>query len=153
MNSTDVTAILVTFAAIGLPVVFGFTLIAHRLRLQQDQFRLMMDERRLLIEKGVTDLPPLELPTQPLRRDRLRHLRAGVMLMAIAAALGADASMHGGRITLFGGDLSASVAILIGLVGLASLSFHFIARAYHCADVPQPSGDGLKPPDQLSGTP
>lgn len=144
----DLTSFLIVFVAVGMPVIFGFTLIAHRLRLRQDQFKMMMEERRLLIEKGVTDLPPLELPTQPLRRDRLFHLRAGIMFLAIAAALGIDAAMHGGHITLFGGIISVSVAILIGLIGLATLSFHFITRRYERTGTSGPSGDSPTCPDQ-----
>jgi hypothetical protein len=60
-----------TIAAIGcIAVAFGcgivavslVALAAYRMHLADRQMRAVMEERRLLIERGVTDLPPLEPP-------------------------------------------------------------------------------------------
>ena len=137
----DMTAFLVVFIAVGMPVIFGFTLIAHRLRLQQDQYKMLMDERRLMIERGATDLPPIELPRQQaFRLNPMRHLRIGILALAVTAALGIDALLHDGRITMFGNGVPSSVMLLTGLVGVAFLVIFFTGRAYGQQDGCGPKG-------------
>ena len=73
----------IAFLCVGLPIVLGvaFGILAQWFR--HKQLALMMDERRLLIEKGVTDLPRLELPAQTTRRIGLFDLRAGIVFVCM----------------------------------------------------------------------
>ena len=66
---------LVVFIVCGLPIVLGVSVAIYGQRLRHKQLTLMMDERRLLIENGVTNLPRLELPAQSSRRVGLFDLR------------------------------------------------------------------------------
>ncbi len=130
MARFDPTAVYIMLIII-VPVIAGFRLIAHRLKLQQDQFKMMMEERKLLIEKGATELPPVTLPTSNFQRfNAFRHLRVGVVFTLLAAALGAYAAMHDGKINMFGSDFPDVIIWIIGAVGVAHLALFFLRRAY-----------------------
>jgi hypothetical protein len=122
--------ILTIVLIVMVPVIAGFTLMARRLRLQQEQFKLLMEERKLLIENGVRDLPPVTLPTlSGPRFDGFRHLRVGVVLTLVAAVSGAYAALHGGKLYMLGSD-TESLIWIVGAIGVAHLALHFIRRAY-----------------------
>ena len=52
----------VAFVVVGIPVLSIIGLRAYWLSLLDKQVEGLFEERRLLIEQGVTDLPSLELP-------------------------------------------------------------------------------------------
>ena len=124
------------FIVVGIPVLGGLALAAYSRMLQHRRLELLLAERKLLIEKGVTDLPPLEMPqpaAKPKKRDRLDNLKAGIMLLFISAAmLALDFSELGGIGPFPFGSRSESVGIpvILGAIGLALLLIHFIAGAY-----------------------
>ena len=138
----DLEGPLVVFIICGLPIVLGVSVAIYGQRLRHKQLTLMMDERRLLIENGVTNLPRLELPAQSSRRVGLFDLRAGIVFISIALGLLVQylivqpaAGEDAGRAVQMG-----FIAVL-GALGTGLVAFHFIARAYARQDQPPASAD------------
>jgi len=52
----------VAFIVVGIPVLSVIGLRGYWMWLRDKQIQGLLEERKLLIEKGTTDLPPLELP-------------------------------------------------------------------------------------------
>ncbi len=130
MERFDPTAVSIVFI-VFIPVIAGFTLIAHRLKLQQEQFKMMMEERKLLIQNGATDLPPVTLPSLGLHRlNGFRQLHIGVVFTLLAAAGATYAATHGGRIDMFGGDVPDALIWVVGAIGVAHLILFFLRRFY-----------------------
>jgi len=50
------------FIVIGLPIIAYALLRAYQMYLMHRQLEKILEERKLLIEEGMTDLPPLEVP-------------------------------------------------------------------------------------------
>ncbi len=125
---------------VGIPVLAVFGMAAYSRWLHHRQLQLILEERKLLIEKGVTDLPPLELPERPaariagglfaLGRGRLRNLKAGIVLLFVAGAF---------AIAPFGGPQSesAGLSVILAAVGLALLLIHFITVRYENRERPK----------------
>ena len=144
----------IVFISVGIPFLCVFGIIAYSRRLQYRQVQLILEERKLLIEKGATHLPPLELPKlskspsppAPRPESRLRNLKWGIVLLFVSAAL---IAMHftGGEKAF--GTLPSSDAlglyVVLAAVGLALLVIHAISSHYE-----HPSTDHqqlLKPED------
>ncbi|MFQ6130635.1 MAG: DUF6249 domain-containing protein [Armatimonadota bacterium] len=126
-SGTDWTAIIIMFIVLPLPFVFTFGFVAYRRWLEHREVQLMLEERKLLIEKGVTDLPALELPEVRGKADRHTNLKAGLVLVFLAlAVLVADCLPR----ESFLGGMGLPFAILSGAIGLALLLIHFIVQAY-----------------------
>ncbi len=111
---------------VGIPILAFFGIVAYKKWLQHRQLQLLLEERKLLIEKGVTDLPPLELrglPSAPKARSRLRNLKAGIVLLFVAGAF---------AIGPFGGPQSESegLAVILAALGVALFVIHFITVRY-----------------------
>ena len=75
--------LLVIVAVVGLVVLVRI----YHLMLQNWQLTLLLEERRLLIERGVTDLPPLELPERRTQKASRSTLIAGIVLMLVSVSL------------------------------------------------------------------
>ena len=129
---------LIPVLIIVLPIALIIGLTAYKALLRHRQVQQLLDERRLLIEKGITDLPPPEVPemmriTDPpppqvpemlRKRDPLRSLKAGIILLALAAAF-----LVG--YFLFPEDVSdPHYSVFLGALGLALILIHYIAQAY-----------------------
>ncbi len=111
-------------------VVVGLviTLRVYRMTLENRRLMLLLEERRLLIEKGVTDLPPLQLGEMPTKKGLPGYLAAAIILLFISAAWVACAFL----MRPLGMDYGLNVwpSIMLGAIGLALLVIHFIGEAY-----------------------
>ena len=121
------------FIVVGIPIIVGVGAGVYSRWLKHRQLQLMLEERKLLIEKGVTDLPRLELPhpsVAPKAKDRLRNLKAGIVLLFVAGAF---------AIAPFGGPQSESggLAVILAAIGLALLLIHFITVRYENRERPK----------------
>jgi hypothetical protein len=97
--------------------------------LQHRQIQLLLDERRLLIEQG-RDLPELKLPEMGHgRRDRLRNLKAGLVLLFVAAALLASSAVQPEQ-PLLGEKALMPVMVILGALGFAFVLIQVITEAY-----------------------
>lgn len=114
------------FVVVGLPVIAGTVIFVYSRMLHHRQLQLLLEERKLLIEKGVTELPPLEMPepaAMPKKQDRLRSLKAGIILLFIATAF---LAMH----LLMPTVDNLPIPLILGAIGVALLLIHFISEAY-----------------------
>jgi len=124
---------------VGIPIVAVFGVVAYSRWLRHRQLQLLLEERRLLIERGVTDLPPLklpELPSAPAPRVQLRNLKAGIILLFVAGALAIGRALGGAP---FGGSQSDDIGLMVILaaLGLALIVVHYIAQAYERREPPE----------------
>lgn len=121
-----ILAIVCTF---GMPAAIVITALVTQSRMQRQRLEMLMAERRLLIEKGVTDLPPLDL-TDP-RRGSRRYgtLVWGMVLIALALGVSLAGYLGGGGV--HGHETAGPV---LGFLGLALIGIHFAVRAYERAD-------------------
>ena len=130
------------FIVVGIPVLAAAGAAIYSRWLQHRPLQLLLEERKLLIEKGVTDLPPLELPDPPVApkpRGPLRNLKAGIILLFISAALVFL------RISEIGGVHSGLpiLAVMLAAIGLALLLIHAISSHYERREAQEqgPSGE------------
>jgi hypothetical protein len=123
-----IVAIVFTF---GMPVAIVVTALVTQSRSQKQRLEMLMAERRLLIEKGVTDLPPLDLTDPRQSGRRYGSLVWGVILLAIGLGLGVSSYLGGEGPGLQ--DLDTAVPVL-GFLGLGLIGIHFVVRAYQRAD-------------------
>ena len=118
---------------VGIPILAVFGLAAYSRWLQHRQLQLLLEERKLLIEKGVTELPRLEISglavAPKATRDRLRNLKAGIILLFVAGALAIGRAFGGAP---FGGSRSDNIGLMVVLaaLGLALIVIHYVAQAY-----------------------
>jgi len=133
---------------VGIPVLAVFGLAAYSRWLQHRQLQLLLEERKLLIEKGVTELPPLELPDSPvarkariggllaLGRGPLGNLKAGIVLLFISAALLALHFWKMGGVQPLGplSEDSLGLPVILAAIGLALLVIHAISGHYEHRD-------------------
>jgi len=112
---------------VGVPILAVVGIAAYSRWLQHRKLQLLLEERKLLIEKGVTDLPPLALPKLSRRTDRLRNLKGGIVLLFVAGAF---------AIAPFGGPQSENegLAVILAAVGLALLVIHALTGYYERRD-------------------
>jgi len=111
---------------IGIPVVTLVLLIrAYRLSLRHRQLGRVFEERKLLIEKGVTDLPAIRLPEMEKARDGFGNLKAGVILLVLGAAYAFAKPLVGGEAS----KSDMALGLIIGAVGFALVLVHFLVRA------------------------
>ena len=137
---------------VGIPILAVFGLAAYSRWVKHRQLQLVMEERKLLIEKGVTDLPPLELPDTPgwpmstigsslfnLGRGPLRNLKAGIVLLFISAALLALHFWEMGGVQPSGplSEDSIGLPVILAALGVALLLIHFITVRYENRDGPK----------------
>ena len=125
------SAIAIVFFVVPLPFLFILALVGYRGWLRHRQLQLMLDERKLLIERGVTDLPPLELPGLEEKKqpgDRYDNLKAAILLLFLAVAFVVMQLVAGDSLRFLGPVRLPATAIL-GALGLALLLIHFICRA------------------------
>ena len=130
MHHEDIQLVWLTFFL--LPILLVAAVIVMRLLIRQRQFNQVMEERKLLIEKGM-ELPPLRLPDERVTRNGHRNLTAGVILLFLAVGLALPrlfqpAHLHrtSSQLNVFG----VEVAVLLAALGLALVLLHFILRAY-----------------------
>ncbi|MHC3129138.1 MAG: hypothetical protein IBV52_03580 [Candidatus Bathyarchaeota archaeon] len=128
---------------VGIPILAVFGMAAYSRWLQHRQLQLILEERKLLIEKGVTDLPPLGLPKLPRRTDRLRNLKAGIILLFIAGAFAIGGTFAGAP--FWGGSPPENIGLVLILaaLGLALLVIHAISSHYERREAQEqgPSGE------------
>lgn len=124
---TEWSAVAIVFLVFPLPFLCAFGIVAYRLWMRHRQVQAMLEERRLLIERGVTDLPPMQLPDMARKRDRLANLTAGVVLLFLGAALWLMAVVA--REPLMGAH-QVQIAAMLAAIGVALLIVHAIAEYY-----------------------
>ncbi len=127
-GTVEYIAIVGAALVIGLPFALTFAYMVCRLWLRNRQVEMILAERKLLIEKGITDLPPLEVPNGERKASPVRNLAAGLILLFIAAALALDYGLRPHE--PFMGSFQQSAVLITGAVGIALVTIHFIARAY-----------------------
>ncbi len=133
----------VAFVVVGIPVLSVIGLRAYWLSLLDKQVKGLFEERKLLIEKGVTDLPSLELPQMagegmgpdmpqvPLpavvrtRVQSVTLLRAGLIVLIVGACVFASGLALGGSSHHL---LQAGFVIVVA--GLLLFLMHLIVRAF-----------------------
>ncbi len=159
----------VAFVVVGIPVLSVIGLRAYWLSLLDKQVKGLFEERKLLIEKGVTDLAALELPQMaaeargpdmpqaPLPtavRTRVRSvtlwagvmlLGLGVFLIAIGVALSTTHGYRGGAAP--GEELAAISGAFTAAIGLLMLIIHVFIRAFGRREhAVAEAGEGAAPP-------
>jgi hypothetical protein len=145
----DLVFAVVTVAVFALPFTLAFAYLIYRLWIRNRQVEMILAERKLLIEKGITDLPPLEVPNGERKASPIRDLAAGLILLFIAAALALDCALRPDE--PFIGPFQQSAVLITGSVGLALVIIHFIARAYTRGQPgPGALGEAKTPPGGLS---
>ena len=119
--SSDLVIVLI----VGLIIV----LRGYRMILQHRQLKLLLEERKLLIEKGSTDLTPLEIPEMPTKKAFPWFLAAGIILLFVSPVFLVG---HLGYAPTGPSPESAFLwlCLMSGAIGLALLVIHFIAEAY-----------------------
>jgi hypothetical protein len=126
------------FCSVALPIGLVFFAVARNFLLQKHRLELAMAERRLLIEQGVTDLPPLRLSDLAVRRaNPYRTLTWGVILLALALGTGLGAYLYPDSAVR--GVQGAP--LILGFLGLALLAIHFLVRYYEKQDRPSEQAD------------
>ena len=134
MNFMDsLIPIFAIFCSIALPIGLVFFAVARNFLLQKHRLEMAMAERRLLIAQGVTDLPPLRMSDLAVRRPSpYRTLTWGVILLSLALGTGLgtylypDAPWRGAQ----------GAPLVLGCLGLALLTIHFLVRYYEKQDRP-----------------
>ena len=124
----------VVFIIVAVPVLGLIALRAYWMWLRDRLLQRLLDERKLLIDRGVTDLPPLQLPETALAGDsvapaaitgrpRTGFAWAGVILLMVASLLLAfgAADSQARELTIVG--------LVAALLGLLMLAVYAIARA------------------------
>jgi hypothetical protein len=139
----DLGALLIIF----LPVLLGIGIVAWKAYLRHQLMVQMLEERRLLIEKGVTDLPKLELPVSrgsALRRAGLFDLRGGIVFVSVAVGLAIHRWVLVAPPAFPAGHTDAELELVPVLfcLGLGLICFHFIARAHTTNGASQGNGSG-----------
>ena len=159
----------VAFVVVAVPVLSIIGLRAYWLSLLDKQVKGLFEERKLLIEKGITDLPSLELPQMageasgpdipqaPLPavvRTRVRSgtlwaglmlLGLGVFLVALGFGLSATHSFRGHPLP--GEELAAISGVVTGGIGLLMLIIHVFIRAFGRREqAVAEAGEGAAPP-------
>ncbi|MCK4324839.1 MAG: hypothetical protein KAW89_09935 [Armatimonadetes bacterium] len=125
--------LLLIIAVVGLVVLVRI----YHLMLQNRQLTLLLEERRLLIERGVTDLPPLQLPEMRAEKASRSTLIAGIVLMLVSVAWLVSAFFLTSAFWSGLGPTSARVplglalgpGVIIGAVGLLLLVIHAVSSA------------------------
>ncbi len=123
------------FAIVALVVL----LRVYRMTLQNRQLMLLLEERRLLIERGVTDLPALQLPEMRAEKASRSTLIAGIVLLLVSVAWLVSAFFLT-RWSAFwsalgfsgvGGPLGFALGpgVLVGALGLLLLVIHAVSSA------------------------
>ncbi len=123
--------LLLIIAVVGLVVLVRI----YHLMLQNRQLTLLLEERRLLIERGVTDLPPLQLPEMRTEKASRSTLIASIVLLLVSVAwlvsafflTRSSALVHSGVHVSLGVALGPGV--LVGALGLLLLVIHAVSSA------------------------
>jgi len=138
MAGMDWTAVVIVFFVVLMPVMLGFGIAAWAMVMKQRQLQLVLKERELLIEKGITDLPPLEVSLAEKKRNGYGNLKWGLVLVFVGAAAIITYFLSAPVVPM--GDVSIEspgflhFGTFTGAIGLALIAFHFIARAYQRQD-------------------
>jgi len=108
-------------------VVLSLGIAFWAIYLKHQKRRLQYEERRLMIEKGLT--PPPMLPEEPKKRTPEESLRRGLIqvFLGVGLAVGYAVLSRPG----VGGPpdwVAGLAAAVIGFLGLGHLAYYFIAR-------------------------
>ena len=109
-------------------IVLGIGIAFWRLYLDHQQRKLQYEERRLMIERGLTPPP---LPTAPPRRSLESSLRNGIVLVSLGLGFAvAYVIRQGGNLSAATGASSgfAIAAPILFLLGVGYLVYYAIAR-------------------------
>jgi len=130
-DTLAITGGLITGVLICLmPFAFVVAVVWIKANARKRELAQIMEERRLMIERGM-ELPPLRLPEESRkRRDPLANLKAGVVLLAIALGLLISSLAWPGTGFAGGHHFSLPAAVVVGILGLAFIVLHLIGRAY-----------------------
>jgi Domain of unknown function (DUF6249) len=117
-------------------IVMGIGIAFWRMYLDHQQRKLQYDERRLMIERGLTPPP---LPPDPPRRSLDSALRNGIILVCLGLGFAiAYAMRQGGNLSAQSSAASNGFAIgapILFLLGVGYLVYYAIARK-HSRSVP-----------------
>jgi|KBSMisStaDraftv2_1062788.scaffolds.fasta_scaffold152951_4 hypothetical protein len=115
-------------------IVMGIGIAFWRMYLDHQRRKLQYEERKLMIERGLTPPP---LPPEPLGRTLESSLRTGIILLSLGLGFAvAYVLRQGGERASNGFGIGAPLFIMLGL---GYLVYYTIARK-HARSVPQ-SGD------------
>ncbi len=110
-----------------LATVLGIGLAFWAIYWDYRKKRLQYEERRLMIEKGMT--PPLVLPDEGTHHALEDCLRRGTIMLFLGIGIGIGYLLLQNSARLFG--LGGAI---VGLTGLGNLVYYFIARNRHPAN-------------------
>jgi len=121
----------IVMAVVAGLVVYLLSLwvIRTRAAIHQQRLEMVMAERRALIDRGVTDLPPLN-PSIPRAGRGYATIAWGVVLLTLAAAFVAVAVFLPST-PVFG---HPATAVLSGALGAGLVLAHFVVRHYERID-------------------
>ena len=104
-------------------IVMGIGIAFYSLYLEDQRKRLQYEERRLMIEKGIT--PPPMLPDRP-RHSAESSLRAALILICLGVGLMLAAFFPGERPNGLT-RLAGTAAPIVLLLGVGNLLYYFMA--------------------------
>jgi hypothetical protein len=111
---------LIGLVSVVMSLGIGFWWIYWSYRKKQLQYQ----ERQLMIEKGLT--PPTILPEQQLTPEG--SLRRGVVLLCLGIGFGLARVIGVNQLDHDLGGVFATVAAIVGFLGVGNLVYYFIAR-------------------------
>ena len=129
MGDLPFSGVIIICTTLVLPFAFVIVMVYLKMLARNRQFDQLMQERKLMIERGL-EPPPLELPEDEPRQTgpRLENLKAGIVLLTIAAALFASnligAEVHSRPTATF----ATPVAVIAATLGVGLLVLHCIVR-------------------------
>jgi len=133
------------FVTIIIVVIAVSLFHAYRLSLRHRQLGRVFEERKLLIEKGVTELPAIRLPETEKARDGFGNLKAGVILLVLGATLAFLFLLLRARV---GSNVSLiGYGLIIGAIGFALVLLHFLVRALQRREKRESGGPESKSPE------
>jgi len=127
---TDIVALAIPLAALVLPFAFVIAMVSVKAASRNRQFAQLMEERKLMLERGM-EPPPLKLPEESRRpRDTLANLKAGIILLFVALALLLAQLLWPSGMFLGGQYFGKPAGVVAGVLGLGFVVLHFIIRAF-----------------------
>jgi hypothetical protein len=113
-----------------MPFAFVVAVVLIKANARNRELAQVMEERKLMIERGM-EPPPLKLPEESRkRRDPLGNLKAGVILLAIALGLLIPLLVWPNMVFMGGHHFAQPVGIVVGVLGAAFIVVHFLVQAH-----------------------
>jgi hypothetical protein len=149
---TDALGLAVGALAVVAPFAFVVAILWIQQAARNRQFNQLIEERKLLIEKG-RDLPELRLPGDRAGRQRskLGNLKAGIILVFIGIALTLVQQLGTPREAFMGDALMRSATVISFVLGVGFIILHYIVRAYEKKEEEAAKADALQQDVEVPG--